>query len=129
MTPESVLAVGRVAHLALMLDMCLVTRGGEPEWDPETGAYTVPVGTSVYEGRCRMKPLTAEDVQAGEREVALRGYRVALPVDATAPEPGDVLTVTASTDPELSGHPLVVTAVELASARTARWLTVEDRRG
>lgn len=128
MTPESVLAAGRAAHAALMLDACLITRSGVPVWDPAAGTYTTSF-TTVYTGSCRVKRPTVEDVQAGDREVAQRTYHVALPQDAAPIAVGDVLTVTASTDEWLQGHPLIVTALELGSARTARWLTVEDRQG
>lgn len=115
-----------------MLDTCTVTRaGGEPMWDPDTGSYTPPMGGSVYTGPCRIKPReVAQDVQAGEQEVGVRRYDVALPHDtATVVQVGDVLTVTASSDGWLVGRVLAVTGVEIATARTARWLTVEDGRG
>lgn len=131
MTMRRALARGRRRHLALMIDTCEITRsGGAQVWDPVTGSYTTPPPGQVYAGACRVKPWAAgEDTQAAEHQIALRRYWVELPWDAPEQvEVGDVVTVTSSTDAWLVDRPLVVTPIELATARTARWLTVEDQR-
>jgi len=114
-----------------MLDGCEITRGGGRTWDPETGTYTDLPPTVVHAGLCRVKPGRTGDaaVDAGEQQVVLRRYTVELPHDMAEPvEVGDVFTVTATTDPWLTGVPLTVVAVEFGTSRTARWITVEDQR-
>ncbi len=125
----AVLAAGREAAERTMLDTCTVREPGAKVWDPATGDYTDLPGAVVYTGRCAVKRPTVEDVQAGDREVAQRTYRVKLPASVATVQVGHICTVTESTDEMLQDHPLVVTAVELGSTRTARWLTVEDRHG
>ncbi len=132
MSVAQVLGAGRRRAELLMLDTGTITRAGaEPVWDPDTGAYQPPARTQIYSGRCRVKPQERPiDVQAGEQEVAVRRYDVALPHGAPAAITfGDVLRMDTSSDTALIGRDLVVVAVETATARTARWLIVEDRRG
>lgn len=130
MTVRGALRRGREVHESLMLDTCTVTRpSGPPVFDPVTGGYTIPDPTPVYDGPCRLKPWGAgQDAQAGEQQVVLRRYHVALPADTPdVVAVGDVFTLTSSADGWAVGHSLVVVAVEFATARTARWLTVEDQ--
>ena len=72
-------------------------------------------------------------MQAGEREVALRQYKVtlpfstALPATGERPRPGDVVDVTASPDPRLAGLRLWVTGVQYSGTATAWRIIAEDR--
>jgi Family of unknown function (DUF6093) len=130
----SVLAAGRVAHLALMVDVCTISRPStRSSWDPVTGTYVERPATVVYTGPCLVKPgaRASGDVNEGAREVTTSRYEVALSSSTSAApvEVGDLLTVTVSTDGWLVDRPLLVLAVGLGSACTARWVSVEDQRG
>lgn len=129
MTARSVLDAGRAAHQQLMLDQCEIARPVAPVWDPETGTYQQLDPAVIYTGPCRVKPAgVGQETQAGEEQLAVRRYEVALPADASGPVGvGDVLTVTDSTDAWLPQRPLVVDHPEVSTARTARWLTVVDQ--
>lgn len=132
MSDRAALAAGRAAHDRLMSDTCTITRPDiEPSWDPVTGTYTEVEPTELYSGLCRVKPVSrTSEADVGARDVLVARYDVALPHGtAVQIDIGDTLTVTASSDTWLIDRPLVVSAVELGSARTARRLTVDDRRG
>ncbi len=133
MSVAYVLARGRAARTALMLDAIAVSRpSGPPVFDDNTGEYTpAPAGPPVYTGRADVKPRATSgsgEVDAGERQVVLRDYDVAIPWTA-APivEVDDQVTVTASPDPTFVGRVLTVTAVEHGARRTAHHFSAEDR--
>ncbi|MDH6709750.1 hypothetical protein P3T27_006499 [Kitasatospora sp. MAA19] len=132
--PGPALAAGRVAHEALMLDTVRLVRPGKDVYDPATGATGQPDARVLYQGPARVKPNVVQerDVQAGQREVVLRRYQVALPwsamplaVDRVVA--GDQLIVDASPDLRLAGMTLWVTSVGESSTATAWHLGVEDR--
>lgn len=130
MTVRGVLAQGRTRHESLMLDQCEITRpGGEPVFDPSTGEYTEPPDITIYSGKCRIKPqYAASETQAGEKEVVLRRYELQLPFTASEPvDIDDMARITVSDDTWLVDRPMPVTAVEVATARTARHLTIRDQ--
>lgn len=139
MTIGSVLARGRRASLLLMTDTVTITRGGTATYNPATMQYEVTGGLTLYAGRADVKPLDVQnrEVQAGEREVALRSYDVrlpygTLPAQATGAADfgrGDLLTVDASDDPSLTGRALTVMGVGHGGRRTARHLDAEDQSG
>jgi len=125
----AVLAQGRAAALQLMTDTVAVTRITGQTYNPATMAYE-PTVVAVHTGPADVKPLDVQnrEVQAGEREVALRSFEVRLPFDEPAAiARGDLVTVTASADPRLVGRVLTVTGVGHGGRRTARHLDAEDR--
>ena len=133
---ESLLAAGRAEAQALMRDTATLYRPGPDVFDRETG-QTLPGPPAVvfYAGPVRLKPadLSDSEVQAGEREVVLRQYRITLPFSTTLPEsgerpkPGDLVDVSASPDPRLAGLRLWVTGVMYSSTATAWRIIAEDR--
>jgi hypothetical protein len=137
MSIASVLARGRSAAMQLMTDTITITRGGTATYNPDTMSYDVVGGLTLYSGQADVKPLDVQnrEVQAGEREVALRSYDVRLPFgtmpDNDAPDftSGDLLTVDTSADPGLAGRALTVMGVGRGGRRTARHLDAEDRSG
>ncbi|MFG3228114.1 DUF6093 family protein [Kitasatospora sp. NPDC048194] len=132
---DTLLAAGRTAHEALMVDTVRLVRPGTDVYDPVTGATTQPDARVLYgPGPGRVKPNVVQDhgKEAGERQVVLRRYQVALPwsamplaVDRVVA--GDQVIVAASPDPRLAGMTLWVTSVEESSTATAWRLETEDR--
>lgn len=115
-----------------MVDVVRLYRPGVPVFDRETGTDVPGPDTELYAGPGRVKPVQAlsNDVQAGDREVVLRRYEVALPWSALPGDrvlPGDVVAVTASPDGRLVGLRLWVTGVEYSATATAWRLATEDR--
>lgn len=133
---DEALAAGRREAEALMVDTITLYRPGVDLFDRITG-QTVPGPPTVtfYSGRARVKPaqLAVSEVQAGEREVRLRQYRVSLPystelpTSGERPQPGDVIDVTASPNPQLAGMRLWVQSVLYSATATAWRIIAEDR--
>jgi hypothetical protein len=133
---EAALAAGRREAEALMRDTVTVFRPGPDVFDRTTG-NTIPGQPEVtfYTGKARIKPdqLADSEVQAGEREVALRQYKVTIPFSTTLPasgerpQPGDVVDVASSPDPRLAGLRLWVTSVQYSGTATAWRIIAEDR--
>lgn len=133
---DNLLAAGRSAAEALMRDTVMLYRPGPDVFDRNTG-QTIPGPPEVvfYDGPVRIKPadLSDSEVQAGEREVVLRQYRITLPFSTTLPvsgerpRPGDLVDVSGSPDPRLAGVRLWVTGVMYSSTATAWRIIAEDR--
>ena len=133
---EGALAAGRAAAAELARETVTIYRPGPDVFDRETG-QTTPGGPEVvfYSGPARVKPadLSDTDVQAGERELVLRQYKVSVPFLTPPPEsgerlrPGDLVDVPASPDPRLPGLRLWVTGVQYGSTATAWRIIAEDR--
>ena len=130
MSVVSALASGRSAALATMTDTVTIRRPNVVTYNPATMAYDVTPGATLYSGPVDCKPLDvqAREVQAGEREVALRFFDVKVPFGVTAAfARDDLVTVDASDDASLVGRVLVVTGLGRGGRRTARHLDAEDR--
>ena len=118
-----------------MLDSVRVYTQGPDGFDRSSGATTPGAQTTLYAGRARVKPVaqsSGEDTQAGDREVVLREYEVALPWSTTLPggarlSAGARVEVTASADPRMTGLVLWVTGVRFSAQSTAWRVSVEDR--
>lgn len=119
--PSAALAAGRAAHLAVMLDTCTVTRAGAKTFDESTRQYTQGPPTTVYTGRCRVKPWRGDDEEAAEAEISVYRYQVRFPLTPTAPEikREDSVTITASTHPAMAGKVLTITDPEVSTTATA----------
>lgn len=109
LNPGPVLARGRAAAEALMVDACTVVRQGTPTTNPDTGAVTHPT-TSIYSGKCRFQstsssgPATAAPQDLGGASVLVSTPVLQLPVAVTTVQPDDLVTCTASAhDPGLVG--------------------------
>ncbi|WP_432136830.1 DUF6093 family protein [Streptomyces sp. bgisy154] len=133
---DAALAAGRREAEALMADTITFYRPGDDIFDRTTG-QTVPGLPAVifYEGKARVKPaqLAVSQVQAGEEELLLRQYRVAipwstvLPSTGERPRAGDVVDVTASPDLRLVGLRLWVQSVQYSATATAWRIIAEER--
>ena len=114
---------------SLMVDACIVTRGGEPVWDDATGTYTPGPDTTVYEGRCRLRNAAPapQNADAGETAWAVDLVVVSLPVvGSEAVADGDTVTVTASSfDAAAVGTVLTVQSAHVQTHSTARRLSCQ----
>ncbi|MGW3330287.1 DUF6093 family protein [Streptomyces rubiginosohelvolus] len=130
------LARGRQAHQELMGETLRLYRQGEDVFDRVTGDTVPGPQTTLYgPGPGRVKPVTqasGTEEQAGEREVMLRDYEVALPWGAELPPDtrvlaGDRVEVLSSADPRMPGLILWVTAAQYSGTATAWRISAEDR--
>ena len=128
MNPAGVLARGRRAAEALMVDTVEITRPTGAV-DPVTGK---PVTATVYAGRAKVQTYEGyeQDREVGGGSVTTQRYRVDLPVGAYAAVVGDVVTVTAATfDPNLAGRRYVLRGPFFKTAATAYRMFVDDLNG
>ncbi|KFK91496.1 hypothetical protein IX27_00215 [Streptomyces sp. JS01] len=130
------LARGRQAHQELMGETLRLYRQGEGVFDRDTGGTVPGPQTTLYgPGPGRVKPVaqaSGTEEQAGEREIMLRDYEVALPWDAELPPDtrvlaGDRIEVLSSADPRMPGLILWVTAAQYSGTATAWRISAEDR--
>lgn len=113
-----------------MVDACTITRGGgDPVFDPDTGEYTTPAGSTIYTGPCEVQisdGLNAREADAGGTEITLSRLTVKVPISVEGVQVDDVVTITASElDPDLVGQTYRVIAGFAKSFATARRLQVE----
>jgi hypothetical protein len=113
-----------------MPDTCVITRGtGRGVYDPETNTHGPAGSEPVWSGRCRVATgvsTEGHEVTVGSLREVLGRYTVHIPHDASPVDVDDVVTVTASADPQLVGQRLSVTSVSLSTVHTHRRLVVED---
>lgn len=133
MSRASVLARGRVAAEAGMVDTCTIRRR-DPDaevTDPVTGVITAPyLPGDIYSGKCRVQraQALAQQHDAGEDHILLRQLIVQLPIAAVGLKVGDEVTVTASAhDPDEVGRNFLVRDVEAKSEATVRRLQCTER--
>lgn len=97
-----------------LTDSCRITRDRQGVYDDvlemATGRLlTRPLDPEViYEGPCMVRPTGIGQTVEGARVVERRGYAVSLPHDAPRFRQGDVVTITASADPDLVDRQLVL---------------------
>lgn len=133
---DAALSAGRAEAEALMVDTVTIYRPGEDIFDRATGnTVSGPPVVTFYTGKARVRvaQLADSEVQAGEREVTLRQYRITIPFSTVLPstgerpKSGDVVDVSASPDPRLVGLRLWVAGVQYSSTATAWRIIAEDR--
>jgi len=126
----TVLSRGRAHAVRLMTDTCVITR--------VTGSAiasngdTTPTTADLYTGPCRVRPRQTQDrmVEQGGAEVGVGDLVVSLPITAADVEPGDVVTITASTyDETLVDRSMTVLGVLHGSQVTARRLSCQAVAG
>lgn len=128
MTARSVLARGRRAAEALMVDTCVIRRKVGPTVDPDTGAE-VPIYTEVYSGKCRVQSrnFATESPNAAGQRVDLYHLEVQVPMSVVGVAVNDEVEITSSVhDPDLVGRRMRVQNLFHASHKTARRLQVEE---
>nr|WP_275409798.1 DUF6093 family protein [Streptomyces bauhiniae] len=132
---DSALAAGRRAAEARMRDTVRLYSQAPDVFDRVTGHSTPGVKTTLYQGRARVSAVaqaSGEDTQAGDREVRLLEYQVAVPWGTTLPLgarvlPGMRVDVVASSDARMVGVTLWVTGAQFGDQATAWRISTEDR--
>jgi hypothetical protein len=116
----------------LLTDTCSIVRRTQGAFNEGTGQYGAPTDAPVYSGVCRVAPrnVQAPRVVVGEEAVIDRSQWVFLPQSTVGVKPEDIVTVTASEDPDVIGREMTVkdTAAEHSpvTSLAARWLVCED---
>jgi Family of unknown function (DUF6093) len=116
-------------------DRIRIHRPGPGIFDRATGAEVPGADLVLYDGVARVKPAAlaaGTEAQAGEHELRLRDYEVAVPWATTVPpgqvvRPGDEVLVLAASDPRLAGVTLYVTGRQFSSTASAWRIYAEDR--
>lgn len=128
MSRASVLARGRAAAAAGMIDACTVEHPTGVTTNDTTGVVT-PTWSTVYTGPCRIKQQgNGSAADGGEVTVAVLALEVHVPiVGSETVVHGDRVTITSAVnDPALVGRTFQVVAKPIASERTARRLSCEE---
>lgn len=133
MSRDSVLARGRLAAEAGMVDTCTIRRR-DPDsevTDPVTGVITKAyLPGNIYSGKCRVQrsQAMAQQHDAGEDHILLRQLTLQLPITAVGLEVGDEVTITASAhDPDEVGRHFLIRDVEAKTEATARRAQCTER--
>jgi len=130
MSAASLLARGRIAAEALMVDACVIRRVTGQTTDDLTGAVA-PTYSTVYTGPCKVQATGGrtggERVEVGEVAAVVDRLRLDLPVATSlAITHGDRVTITACThDPDLVGMVATIHDPMGKSFGTARRLLIE----
>lgn len=134
MTAETITQAGRTAAAALMIDACIIRRsGGARVFDPNTGTYTTPASSIVYQGPCQVQIATLGDAATPDVEgggTTVQQLVVKLPVDDTEYRVQDVVEVTSSIlDETLVGRRFRVAGLHAKTFATARRLQCDEVTG
>jgi hypothetical protein len=128
LNPAPVLARGRAAAEALMVDACLIERETGEATSTTTGAVT-PTYTTLYSGKCRIQQRTTEarvEDTAEQYDRMLR-LEVQLPMSVTGLKVDDRVTVTASVhDADLAGRQVWIRHLAHKTHATARRVVAEE---
>lgn len=133
MSRVTVLAAGRKAAEAGMVDTCTVRRVTGEAIDDFSGTITKTyLSPDPYAGKCRVKQVQAlpETHEAGEDYVTLSRLQLQLPVAAVGVQVGDEVHMTSSlNDPELAGKVLRIRGTAEGTEITARRFEVTEVTG
>lgn len=126
---EAVLARGRAAAEALMVDACTIRRAtGEAGSDDD--GNVAETYEQIYVGKCRVQQTSAQAAQedVGEDFQLMLRLEVHLPMSVTGLEAGDEVAITASAhDPDLVGRVFLVRDLAHKTYATARRIGVTER--
>lgn len=115
---------------SMMLDTIRVDQMGDtPVFDPATSASTVPVISTPYQGKARVKVADRQalDMVNADARTTVQRYTVWVPVEVTGLRPGLVVTVVESGDLDMVGRTLLINAAQGGTFVTARKFTATDQ--
>lgn len=132
MSRSTVLAAGRKAAEAGMVDACTITRKVGTSTNPET-AVVVDNEVQLYSGKCRVQSWsvlggTAQPRTIGAQFVRLLRVELQLPITGTEGlQSDDIVTITAAThDSDLVGRRYTVRDLSHHSEKTARRIGINE---
>ena len=133
MSRASVLARGRIAAEAGMVDTCLIERQTGTTTDPTTGVVT-PTWSTIYTGVCRMQESGGwprEITTAPDQPQLAVNRELQLPVSTSGSvRAGDRATITAAVnDAAAVGRQMWLRGQPTKSEATSRRFTVEEIAG
>lgn len=127
-TAERATLAGRRQAEKIMVNTATITRNtGETYTDPET-YEVIPVVTTVYDGRCRVRTYSPQEStpESAGATITVQRYEVHFPAGTFQALVGDVVTITAAAlDPYLVGRQFRVVALHHEALATAYRLGVE----
>jgi hypothetical protein len=129
MSRASVLARGRAAAEAGMVDACTIRRVTGGSTDQSTGVRT-PTRADIYIGPCRVQSALARSQphDVGEDYVRLLRLQLQLPVAVTGLRVLDEVTITAAAhDQDLAGRTFLISDLMHKSEPTARRVEITER--
>jgi hypothetical protein len=131
MSVLDLLAEGRAAAEAIMLDACTITRvTGEPgPIDPETGLRSPAPTATVYSGKCKVQTYEPHESAraSGDHVYTEQRYHLHLPIGAGPIEVDDEALITAaSADSELVGKTYRIAGLHSKTFATAQRLLVDE---
>jgi hypothetical protein len=129
MSAASVLARGRAAAEALMVDACTIRRITSSSTNETTGEVT-PTYSTIYAGKCRVQQqaATASGQDAGEAYVLMLALTLQVPMSVTGVRTEDEVTITASVhDPDLVNRVFLVKDLAHKTHATARRIGCTER--
>lgn len=134
MSATSAILRGQAAAERLMVDTCTVTRLTGQANVPDTGqvvnTYTTIYPTPGGVGRCKVqrpvRPPNARPENVGEANVFMARLELHLPVSAVGIRSDDVVTITASQDPDLVGAVFHLRELAHKTFQTARRFGIEE---
>jgi len=108
MSAASLIARGRIAALALMVDACVITRVTGQSTNSQTGVVTDTVAT-LYTGKCRVQRMPsggiARPATVAEAQLYQTPLTVQVPISVSGVIVDDLVTITASAlDADLVGR-------------------------
>ena len=104
MSISALLVDARAAHLALLVDTCVIERQAAGTFNTSTGNYDSASWSTIYSGACRVKgpsagSITVTERPAGEAEQSTQCQTLVLPHGTTSDlRMGDRVTVTGSNE-------------------------------
>ena len=132
MSALDLIAKGRAAAEAIMLDTCTIRRRTGETTDPDTGEVT-PVYTTIMTGqKCKVQTrgYWGEPRDIGEAAKVVLAFEVHLPVSVTGLVTRDEITIdTATSDPELVGRTFRIKDLAHKSLATARRFLCQEVTG
>jgi hypothetical protein len=131
MSVLDLLAEGRAAAEAIMLDACTITRvtGPEGPLDPDTGLREPAPTETVYSGKCKVQTYEPHETarESGEHVFTEQRYHLHLPIGVGPVKVGDTAEIIATAaDPQLVGRSYRIAALHHKSLATAQRLLVDE---
>ena len=131
MSVLDLLAEGRAAAEAIMLDACTITRViGEPgAINPDTGLRDPAPTATVYSGKCKVQTFEPNEStrSSGDHVYTQQRYHLHLPIGVGPVEVDDEAEIIASlADPNLVGKTYRIAGLHTKTFATAQRLLVDE---